>query len=300
MDFSRLDLSRLVEAFMRLDEPEPEPSDPLTHQQAFDRLKAAPTRFTDMPLDDRDLALINAPRVPDVQYSKQSYMSHLVRFESKEPHQPFERKEWTFKTDVGCKKWLAQAGQVLHGFGTRFNGAASRPELQKPLMVKMKIAGKPTAGFEWGVLTANGSCPGDIRIFKGPMHHKCNCCPPEGLDGMIVRNAVASSGSLHKTSLDRVWDVLLMKRVEQENSWLVCAMREVEEPGDRVVYRIRQFSNGLWGTDHCDGQDGCAMGTSHPIPDDSSGKCPPICIAPGFCPDRDGKGTQMDVPLVFG
>ena len=72
----------------------------------------------------------------------------------------------------------------------------------------MYVNGLPDAEFQYGFLTANGSAPGDVRIFKGPKFNDKTC------DAMILRNAIASSYSLHGTKLDRCWDVLLIKGVE--------------------------------------------------------------------------------------
>lgn len=283
-----------------------------SHLKAFNTLKAFPGLFTDMPLDERDLALIHAPAVPDVLYNKQSIMSHLFLWDDTVPvvltghaSSPPQRINWEWDNDAACRRALAGAGQLLHGFDSSAT-VPRPPELRKPLMVKIKVAGTPSSGFEWGILTANGTEPGDIRIFKGP-DYNCPCRGPDchnkdvTLDGMIIRNAVASSHSLYRSSLDRVdraWDVLLVKGVELNSPWLICAMREVAEPGGRKIYKIRQGSNGVWGSDHCTGTDGCG-GSAIPMEEERSSDTPPVCTAPPGtcnCPRPD---QQADVPLVF-
>lgn len=208
------------------------------HIPAFRSIRDDPKGFTDMPLDERDLALIHAPPVPGVEYSPNSRMCHMTVTPPGTivPGNPstWETLSWTKQNDERAKSILAKNCQTIHGFEQPYPSPVAGRDMEH-VIPKVKLKSIPDADWEWAHLS-----PGlerteppeyaSLRIFRGPVigGHRC--------DGMILRDTIPTLKNTQGTSIDRCWDVLLI-RGKAEYPWIVCALREVPEPG-RVIFRV--------------------------------------------------------------
>ncbi|KAJ0107204.1 hypothetical protein J7T55_007574 [Diaporthe amygdali] len=191
----------------------------LQHQygttNVLELLRENPSKwFRGNPIDDRDLALINATPVPWINIGRQSYLKHMHH---KVKGQPFQTTKWTVENDQHLRAMISEVGAGFIGF--------AKPPTNFPARDWESMMASPATSprvVTWGLLSGR---PSKVRILAGP----CETCNKHPWDIMILRDFHTNTSRLDDVAsiASRQFDILLMKICEDfDQPWVVLAVKD--------------------------------------------------------------------------